>query len=99
MPESSHGAVIDVPVGDGASRSLQRGCFDAKTVILARNLDPISASGMNGLICSAVTKLHFGRFGPQSETQQLVSQADTEGWDLPRHLFEGLDGLFHRGRC
>ena len=68
VPESSHGAVIDVPVGNGASGRLQRGCFDAKTVILARNLDPIPASGMNGLICSAVTELHFGRFGSQSET-------------------------------
>ena len=66
--ESSHGAVIDMPMGNGASGRIQRGCFNAKTVILARNLNPIPTSGMNGLICSAMTKLHFGRFGPQSET-------------------------------
>ena len=66
--ESRHRAIVDMPVGNGASDRLQRGFFDTKTVILARNLDPIPASGMDRLIGPAMTKLHFGRFGPQSET-------------------------------
>jgi hypothetical protein len=95
VAESSHGAVIDVAMGDDTSRSLQRSGFDAKTVVLACNLNPTPARSMHRLVGTPMPKFHFGRLSPQCQAEELVPQADSEGWNFTGDFFEGQNGLIN----
>ena len=98
VPEARHGPIVEVDVGDLAIQSLQRGPIDAKTVILARNLDLTSLHVADWLVRSTVPEGQFPGRSPEGQRQQLMPQADSEGRHLSGHLPQRLDQRLDRRR-
>ena len=93
VSESSNGAIIQVPMGHLPPGRCQGNLIDAKTVILACDLDPPREFITNRLVGPSVAEFKFPGLRPEGEGQQLMAQTDPESRDLARDFPESL----HRG--
>jgi len=97
VPKAFHRSVVQVHVGDfeigGAGDSL-RSAIHRKSVILRGNEHPPGGQFSNGVISAPVPVGHFAGGPPESQTQELMTQADPENrhatFDQSAHGFDGI---------
>ena len=65
-------------------------------MVLGGDLDPSGGEVLHRLIGSPVTALELEGLGPQSQTEQLMPQADAEYRHLADQPAQQLDGVMNR---
>lgn len=98
MPKTRDRPVIQVPMGHFGPHRCQRSLVHAETVILAGDLDPAGHFVANRLIRTTMPELELPSGRSQREGKQLVTEADSKGWNFPRDLTKGLNRRFDRRR-
>ncbi len=72
-----------------------------EAVVLAGDLDALGGDVQDGVVGAAVPELELVGPGAQGEGQELVPEADPEGWDaslaLEKQGPEGADGVLDSG--
>src|SRR5690349_5646475 len=83
MPESLHGTVIQVDVGNLELRNAGNSLlapFDRETMILRRDQYPPGGEITHWMVPAAMAVRHLDRFRPVGETEDLVTEANSKDW-------------------
>src|SRR5215207_1133353 len=94
--DSLDGAVVEVAVCQ-LDAVRERVLTYGEAVVLARYLDASSFEVPDGMVRAVVAEGHLVRLATEGEPEELVSEADSEGWNLSEEEPQGVDGLAERG--
>ena len=98
VPETRHGAVIQVSMGDIAAHGGKRRLIHTETVILTGDLDLARQLAPDWLVRTPMTEFELEGRRAEGEGEQLVAKADPESRDLTGDHPQRLDRRFHRRR-
>ena len=87
--------VIQIHVGDVDLIEIQTFGIHSEPVVLSRDLNLIARHVQNGMIAAVVSEFQFVGPATQSDSENLVAQANSEYRLLPKQMPNILDGVFH----
>src|SRR5450631_1141231 len=78
----------------GPQVARQRGLVHRETMVLTRYQDPPGVDFQHRMIRAVMPEFHFHGLGTAGQSQQLMTEADTEYWDVGlEELRNGADGI------
>ena len=97
MPQALYRPVVQVEMGDFRPL-LQRIDIDTETMILRRNLNPPGCEVHHRLVAPVMAEFELISLSTQGQTQNLVSQTDTEQGDFSHQSGDIVLSIGHRIR-